>query len=71
MDRDTFSFVIYMIHKCADQWNISPAQAYEKLNQSGCISQYLVPHYEVLHTLDSGYVVEDIRQYLTQRGIAV
>ena len=71
MNGDSKAFVVYMIHRCANQWNLSPAKVYQKLNESGCIRSYLVPHYDVLHTQSSAYVLEDIEQYLKQRGIAV
>ena len=71
MNRDSMSFVVYMIHRCANQWQLSPAKVYQILEKSGCIQGYLVPHYEVLHTQSSRYVLEDIQQYLERKGIAV
>lgn len=71
MNRDSLAFVVYMIHRCASQWGLSPATVYRKLEESGCIRSYLVPHYEVLHTQSSAYVLADIEQYLKRRGIAV
>lgn len=71
MNRDSMVFVVYMIHRCANQWGLSPAMVYKKLKESGCIESYLVPHYCVLHTQFSTYVLEDIEQYLKNRGIAV
>ncbi len=71
MNQETLSFVVYMIHQCAWAWNMTPAEVYARLQQCGCIQDYLVRHYEVLHTQSSGYVVEDIKEYLTRRGVAV
>ena len=71
MNRDSMVFVVYMIHRCANQWGLSPAMVYKKLKESCCIESYLVPHYGVLHTQSSTYVLEDIEQYLKNRGIAV
>ena len=71
MNRDSMAFVVYMIHRCANQWGLYPAAVYRKLKGSGCIEAYLVPHYDVLHTQSSAYVLEDIEQYLKNRGIAV
>ncbi|MBQ6117670.1 MAG: DUF3791 domain-containing protein, partial [Clostridia bacterium] len=56
MSKEAFSFVIYMIHICAEKWQLSPAQTYQKMSAAGCIDGYLVPHYEVLHTQSSDYV---------------
>ncbi len=71
MNQESLAFVVYMIHQCANRWNMSPSAVYRKLNQSGCITAYLVPHYDVLHTQSSRYVVEDIQQYLERRGFAI
>ena len=71
MNKESLSFVIYMIHRCANQWGLSPAKVYRMLEESECIQTYLVPHYDVLHTQSSGYVLEDIQQYLQKRGVAV
>ncbi len=71
MNRETFSFIIYMIHACAHQWNLTPSEVYRKLKSTGCIGQYLVPHYDILHTQGTGYLVDDIKTYLEVRGVAV
>ena len=71
MDKDSMAFVVYMIHRCANQWGCSPAAVYRKLKESGCIDTYLVPFYDVLHTQSSQYVLNDIALYLRNRGIAV
>lgn len=71
MNRDSFSFVVYMIHACANKWGMFPSEIYWKLKKTGCIEHYLVPHYEVLHTQGTDYVVEDIKEYLEVRGMTV
>ena len=71
MTTNIFSFVIYMIHACANRWKQTPSEVYDKLQRVGCINKYLVPNYEVLHTQSSDYVVEDIEEYLAVRGITI
>lgn len=71
MDKESFSFVVYMIHACADKWDKLPSEVYQKLQSVGCIDGYLVPHYDILHTQGTGYIVDDIRQYLEVRGVVV
>lgn len=71
MDKESFSFVIYMIHACANKWDMIPSEVYRKLQSAGCIDDYLVPHYNILHTQSTGYIVEDIKAYLETRGVAV
>ena len=71
MTNESFSFVVYMIHRCASRWGLSPSAVYSMLKQSGCIQKYLVPYYDVLHTQSSEYVVDDIQQYLQNRGMTI
>ena len=71
MNQDVMEFVVYMIHACANKWNLSPKQVYHKLQETGCIDEYLVPNYDILHTQGSGYLVDDIREYLRIRGVSI
>ncbi|MBR0378056.1 MAG: DUF3791 domain-containing protein [Lachnospiraceae bacterium] len=71
MDRESFSFVIYMIHACANRWRKVPSDVYKMLQKTGCIDNYLVPHYDILHTQGTDYIVDDIEEYLGIRGVRV
>lgn len=71
MNEDSFSFVIYMLHACADRWHTTPAKVYQAVKDSGCIDQYLIPYYDILHTQSTDYVVHDIDEYLKNRGMSV
>ena len=71
MNKESFSFVVYMIHACANKWNKRPSDVYRNLQGSGCIDNYLVPHYEILHTQGTGFVVNDIEEYLKAREVTV
>ncbi len=71
MDKDSFSFVVYIIHACAHKWNMMPSLVYQKLQSAGCIAGYLVPHYDILHTQGTGCVVDDVEKYLEVRGVVI
>lgn len=71
MDENSFSFVVYMIHACSDRWNTTPSKVYQAIKKSGCLDEYLVPYYDVLHTQSTDYVVQDIREYLKSREVTV
>ena len=64
-------FTTFMIHVLAEAWGIPCRDVYRKLNESGAIDDYLVPHYDVLHTLGEQYLTEDIEEYLKLRGVEV
>ena len=71
MNKDSFSFVVYLIHACANKWNMLPSEVYRKLQSAECIDHYLVPHYDILHTQGTAYIVDDIREYLEVRGVTI
>ena len=71
MDKDSFEFVIYILHACANKWSQLPSAVYKKLKESNCINQLLVPYYDVLHTQGTQFVVSDVEDYLSARGIAI
>jgi len=69
MCSDIVSFIIYMIHELSHETHESPSVVYKKLNAAGCIQNYLVPHYDILHTQSSEYIMNDIKAYLVARGV--
>ncbi|NBH61824.1 DUF3791 domain-containing protein [Neglecta sp. X4] len=71
MTKDVLSFIVYMIHACANKWGVSPSVVYKKMQTANCITNFLVPNYEILHTQSTQYIVEDINDYLNARGILV
>ena len=68
MNKDVLEFVVYMIHACSQKWEQSPSSVYKKLQSADCIDKFLVPHYDVLHTQGTAYVVSDIEEYLKTRS---
>lgn len=71
MVKETFEFVMYMIHACANRWNEFPSVVYKKLQESGCIQGFLVPCYDVLHTMGTDSVVDDVEIFLKNHGVSV
>lgn len=71
MDKETFSFIIYMIHACADDWKQSPSEVYRSMKKTNCIMGFLAPNYNILHTQSTAYIIDNIKQYFDVRGISV
>lgn len=69
--QESFEFVVYMIHACANKWNRLPSVVYKILKDSGCIQKFLVPNYDILHTQGTDFVVSDIEEYLNVRKVAI
>ena len=71
MNKETFSFVIYIIHACANHWKQSPSQIYRNMKNTNCIMGVLEPNYEILNTQSTQNINEDIKEYFSVRGISV
>ena len=70
MDKERLSFAVYMVNELAEAWGILPSQAYRRLQKAGYFENYLIPHYDVLHTLGTRYLVNDAQTYLARRETA-
>ena len=68
MNEASMTFTVYMIHEIANAKGVAPGEVYKVLKQYGCIDNYLVPHYDVLHTMGTQYLMDDIRGYVASRG---
>ena len=71
MNKESFAYVVYLIHACADKWHMLPSETYNILQESGCIETYLIPNFDVLHTQGTEYIVDDIKKYLNLRGVTI
>lgn len=69
MDVKTLEFVTYCISKLAQTLKLSQREIYRRLKQSGILYDYIVPSYDVLHTFSSRYLVEDLTDYMREKGV--
>ena len=70
MERRELAFTIFLIHQLAEAWEKSPAEVYAILKAGNIINGYIVPCYDILHTLGGQYLVEDISGLVRERGLA-
>ena len=67
MEKEHLSFIIFLIYSLAEDWNKSPAQVYQILSTTGILDEYIIPCYDVLHTLGKEYLVEDISEFIQEK----
>jgi hypothetical protein len=65
------TFSIFILYSLADKWKKSPAQVYKILNATGILDDYVIGCYDVLHTQGKEYLVEDITEYVKEKGVSV
>lgn len=69
MDKKALEFVTYCISKLVQVLNLSQREVYDRLNKSGILYEYIVPSYDVLHTFSSRYLMEDLIDYMNEKGV--
>ena len=48
---------------------MSAAEVYRRLKQSGILHGYIIPSYDVLHTFGKEYFMEDLTEYMREKGV--
>ena len=71
MNEEKAHFVIYIINEVANRHALYPSHVFKVMEETGCITDYLVPFYDVLHTMSSSSVVDDVEEYVRTRGAAL
>lgn len=69
MDKQTLEFVTYCISKLAAVLGLAQSDVYRRLKVSGILDGYLIPSYDVLHTFGSRDLMEDLTDYMREKGV--
>ena len=71
MRDEKIEFVIYMVNELANRYGLYPSFVYKKMDETGCINDYLISLYDVLHTMSSESVCDDIITFMKTRGVSI
>lgn len=71
LEKKELTFVIFILHALGQHWNMTTPEVYEILNTTGILDDYIIKCYDVLHTLGKEYLVEDITEFVREKGIDV
>ncbi len=69
MNNDALEFVTFAIGSVAERVHKSPAEIYKLFKQTNLILGYLVPAYDVLHTFGRQYLVDDLLDFMKEKGV--
>lgn len=69
--KSEMQFSVFLIHQLAEYWNKTPSCVYDILCKTQILDSYIIPCYETLHTQGSKNLVEDITDFVKEKGIAV
>ena len=71
-NRKELEFVIFCVENTAIHLGVSAEKVYEVLTvESDILNKYIVPLYDVLHTQDKNYIIDDILDVMKERGVSV
>ena len=68
MSREKLTFVVFLIHQLAEAWGQSPSQVYERLVEKHILDEYIIRHYDTLHSLGREYLIDDITGFMKERA---
>ena len=65
-------FAIFCIENIAIKLKKNAEDIYQALTEkSNILHNYIIPEYEILHTQDKDYIINDIIDVMTERGVKV
>lgn len=70
-DKDVTFFTVWLLNCVADAWGWSAARVYRTLQEANIVDEYIVPLYDVLHTMGREALVEDIEIIAQNRGVSL
>lgn len=71
LEKKELTFVVFILHALGQHWNMTTPEVYEILNTTGILDDYIIKCYDVLHTLGKEYLVDDITEFVREKGIDV
>lgn len=71
LEKKKLTFVVFILRALGQHWNMTTPEVYEILNTTGILDDYIIKCYDVLHTLGKEYLVEDITEFVREKGIDV
>lgn len=71
LEKKELTFVVFILHALGQRWNMTKPEVYDILNSTRILDNYIIKCYDVLHTLGKEYLVEDITEFVREKGIDV
>ena len=69
MNSETLDFVIFCVSCVAERMKMSARDVYRKMSESGIISNYIIPCYDVLHTFSKQYITDDLISVMKEKWV--
>ena len=60
-------FSVFLIHQLAQNWQKTPREVYQTLDSTHILDDYIIKHYDVLHSMGEQSLVEDITEFVKKK----
>lgn len=70
-NKKELEFTVFIINKLSEYLKKPVNEIYKILTETEVLDNYIIECYDVLHTLGSEYLMEDITEVMKERGIQV
>jgi Protein of unknown function (DUF3791) len=69
MSNNHLTFTVFVLNKYALVKNENITDVYKHFNDLKIIDNYLIKHYDVLHTLGENYLLDDLTELIAKKSI--
>jgi len=72
MSEKELEFAVFCIENVAEYLNLNGGEVYKLLtDNSDILDNYIIPCYDALHTQGRDYIVNDIVEYMNEKGLII
>ncbi len=69
MNSKQLEFAVFILNKYALAKKLPISEVYRRFAELRILDDYIVKHYDVLHTLGENYLIEDLSELVTQKSL--
>lgn len=69
--KNEMKFSLFVIYQLAEKWSKTPPEVYKILDNTHILDDYIIMCYDMLHTLGTEYLTEDITEFVKEKGVQV
>ncbi|MCL2820727.1 MAG: DUF3791 domain-containing protein [Oscillospiraceae bacterium] len=65
-------FAVFCIESISDELQTTGDKVYKMLTEeSDILDNYIIPHYDALHTQGKGYIINELIELMKEKGIQI
>ena len=71
-NSNELEFAVFCIENVAAKLGVNAERVYQAFTEkSDILNGYIVPEYEVLHTQDKEYILDELAEIMAERGVKI